>query len=225
MSLLGGLFGLDAGKATQKAAKKNSALYDQMGQQGTGFINTGEQKSSDALNQAIGQFSPYQQTGAAANSMVANALGLNGAAGNAAAQGAYQASPGYDWAVNQAMQGVNRAAAAGGMSASGNAMIAAQDRAKQLANQDYTGWLDRIIGQSAQGLSAAGGAAQGWGNLANLFQNTTGQRLDLANAVTGGKTGANNMYAQGGEMNAAGLANIGSSLGGLFGTAFKGFSF
>jgi hypothetical protein len=44
-SFLSGLLGLDAGKATQAAAQQNKKLYDQLGTQGQGYINTGEQQS------------------------------------------------------------------------------------------------------------------------------------------------------------------------------------
>lgn len=222
MSFLSDLMGLGAGKATQAAARQNQTLLNGLNDRGTAYINTGEQRSADYLNQAANQFSPYNQTGLAANGMVANALGLNGAAGNAAAQGAFQAGPGYQFALDQAMQGVNRAAAAGGMSASGNALIAAQDRAGQLANQEYGTWLDRLIGQSGMGLNAAGQTAGAYNNLANLYQNTANQRLGLDTSVTQGRMGANNQYAQGREMNAAGIAGLGSALGDLAGKAFFG---
>lgn len=220
MSFLSSLMGLDSGKATQAAAKKNQNLLSGLNDRGMGYINTGEQQSAGYLNQAVNQFSPYNQTGLAANSMVGNALGLNGAAGNAAATNAFQAGPGYQYAVNQAMQGVNRAAAAGGMSASGNAMIAAQDRANQLANQEYGTWLQNLIGQSGQGLNAASQTAGAYGNLANLYQNTAGQRLGLDTSVTQGRMGANNQYASGAEANVAGIAGLGQTLGNLAGKAF-----
>jgi hypothetical protein len=177
------------------------------------------------LNQAIDQFSPYNQTGQAANTTLANALGLNGAAGNTAAQGAFQANPGYQFNLDQQLQATNRGAAAGGMLASGNLLTALQDRSSQVANQEYGGWLDRLAQQSGQGLQAASGAASGYGRLSDLYQQGTGQRLGLGQYVTGGKAGANSMYAQGGEMNAKSLAGLGEELGGLAGTAFKGFKF
>jgi hypothetical protein len=224
-SFLSGLLGLDAGKATQAAAKKNEKLYDSFGQQGASYIDQGQQQSSGALNQAIDQFSPYQQTGGAANTTLANALGLNGTAGNTAAQGAFQAGPGYQFAVDQSLQAAQRGASAGGMLASGNLLTELQNRGNNLANQEYGGWLDRLAQQSGQGLNAASGAAQGYGRLSDLYQAGTGQRLNLGQFVTGGKAGANTAYGQGGEMNSKSLASLGEELGGLAGTAFKGFKF
>jgi hypothetical protein len=216
-NFLSGILGLDAGKATQAAAQQNSKLFDQFGKTGQTYIDQGQQQSAGALNQGIAQYSPYQQTGTAANSMVANALGLNGPAGNTAATGAFQTSPGYQFNVDQQQQATQRGAAAGGMLASGNLLTALQDRSSGLANQEYGGWLDRLAQQSNQGLQAASGAAQGYGGLASLYQQGVGQRLDLGKYVTGGKAGANYQYGQGGEQNAAGLAALGQDLGGFLG--------
>ena len=91
--------------------------------------------------------------------MYANALGLGGAAGNEAAQGAFQEGPGYDYAVQQALQGVMRNASSLGNVASGNTAIALQDRGNQLANQEYGGWLDRLSGYDPLAMGAAGAQA------------------------------------------------------------------
>ncbi|MDQ0303801.1 hypothetical protein [Ancylobacter polymorphus] len=221
-SFLSGMLGLDSGKATQKAAGQNLTALAGLWNRGTKYIDQGEAKSADYLGQAAGQFQPWQQTGTAANTMVGNALGLNGASGNAAATSAFQTSPGYDWTLKNALQGSERAASASGMLASGNTLTALQDRASQVANQEYGSWFDRLMGVSTQGQQAAGQTANALTNLGGLYQNTTDQRLGLNNTFTSGLIGANNQYAQGKEAQNAGLAGIGSSLGGLAGK-FLGF--
>lgn len=223
-SFLTGMLGLDSGKATSKAAGQNVDYLAGLIRRGTNYINTGEQKSGDYLTQAAGQFQPWQQTGTAANSMVANALGLNGAEGNAAATGAFQTSPGYDFNLNQQLQAAERGAAAGGMTASGNLLTALQDRASGVANQEYGNWLDRLIGQSGQGLQAAGGTAGGLTNLAGLYQDTNRQRLGLDASVVQGLMGLTNQYAAGQEAQSQGLANLGSGLGSLFANSKFGSS-
>lgn len=227
-SFLSGMLGLDSGKATQKAAAQNLTALAGMWERGKNFINTGEAKSADYLGQAATQFQPWQQSGATANTAAMNALGLNGAAGNAAARDTFQAGPGFEWTRDNAIIGSNRAAAAAGMGASGNALIAAQDRAANVANQEWGGWLDRVLGVSQQGQQAAGQTANALTNLGGLYQNTTDQRLGLNNMFTSGLIGANNQYAQGKEAQNAGLADLGGSLGNLFaktktGSAFLGF--
>lgn len=223
MALLSGLLGLDAGKATSAAAKKNDKLLTGLDTRGQDYINTGEQKSAGYLGQAVDQFDPYNQAGVSATNTLAGSLGLGSDADRAAAQGAFQAGPGYQWAVDQAQQGVNRSAAAAGQSYSGNALIASQDRANQLANQEFGSWQDRLAGLSGQGLNAANQTAQGYTNLGQLYQDTTGQRLGLDTSVTQGRMGANNQYAKGQEAGAAGLAGLGSAIGGLAFKGFKGF--
>ncbi len=93
--------------------------------------------------------------------LYADALGVNGAEGNARAAGAFQAGPGYDFALKQGIDAINRRAAAAGMLAGGNANRSAIDYATGLANKEYGGWLDRLGGFNNLELGATTGAAQG----------------------------------------------------------------
>lgn len=228
MATLGSLMGTDFGNATKKAAGQNFAAINGMYNLGNTAINTGEQKSEGALTSAIGSYAPWVGTGTKANTLYADALGLNGAEGNAAATDAFQTSPGYDWARENALRGSERAAAASGMLASGNTLAALQDRSAQVANQEYGGWLDRLNGVSGQGLNAASGQAQGYTNLGGLYQGTTSRRLGLLGDYTSGLMGTFNQAAEGQEANNAAWGRIGTSLGdlatrGLSSSNFKGF--
>lgn len=225
MGFLSGMLGLDAGKATMNAAKQNDALIGRFSQQGKTLIKEGEKKSANALNTAIGGFQPYVDAGNSAVTMQSNALGLNGAAGNEAATGAFQAGPGYQFAMDQGTQAALRGASAAGMLNSGNTLTALTGYGQGLANQEYGGWLDRLAGQSQQGLQATTGQANGYSGLSSLYQGTTDDRLGLASAVTQGRMGNNNQTAQGQEANkAAGASLFGNLLsagtklatGGLF---------
>ncbi|MDM9643881.1 hypothetical protein [Rhizobium sp. S163] len=218
MGFLGALTGSDVGKATKNAANQNKGLITSFQTTGNNIINTGEQKSGDALNSAIGAYQPWVDSGTAANTMYSNALGLNGADGNAAATGAFQAGPGYQFAVDESMRAAERAASAGGSLSSGNLLAALQDRGNSLANQEYGGWLDRLNGVSGQGLTAASGQAAGYNNLAGLYQSTAGDRLGLESGVTQGLMGTNNQIAQAKE---AQTAAKGSFLSGLIGGGAK----
>ena len=91
--------------------------------------------------------------------MLANSYGLNGAAGTAAAQNAFQAGPGYQYSVDQATGAAQRAAAAGGMNASGNTLAAITQLGSNLANQEYGNWQAGLSGLGAQGLTAAAGTS------------------------------------------------------------------
>lgn len=215
MGFLSGILGLDAGKATGKAATKNKALLTEFRGRGNSIINTGEGKSAGAINKGIGVYDPYAKAGTAATSMYSNALGLNGADGNAAATGAFQTGPGYDFALQQGEQSALRGASAAGMLNSGNTLTALAGYGQGLANQEYGGWLDRLQGVSAQGLQAAGGQAAGYGGLANLYQNTAGDRLGLESSVVQGRMGVNNQRAGAQEAGkAAGAGLFGNLVGG-----------
>lgn len=199
MGFLSALTGSSTGKATMAAADQNKTLIKDLQGLGNNIINTGEGRSEGALNSAIGAYQPWVTSGGAANTMYSNALGLNGADGNATATGAFQAGPGYQFAMDQGTQAALRGASAGGMLNSGNTLTALTQFGQGLANQEYGSWLDRLSGMSSQGLSAAGGQASGYGGLADLYQKGTDNRLGLESSVTQGLMGANNQWAQGKE--------------------------
>lgn len=218
MSFLGSLFGTDAGKATMGALNQNKGILGDFQNLGNSIINTGEQKSEGALNSAIAGYQPWVDSGKNANTMYGNALGLNGADGNAAATSAFQTGPGYQFALDQGTQAALRGASAAGMLNSGNTLTALNDYGQGQANQEYGSWLDRLNGVSGQGLQAAGGQASGYGALSDLYQAGTDNRLGLENTVAQGKMGLNNQLASVQEQQSA---NKGSMFGSLIGLGGK----
>lgn len=186
MSFFGSLTGADAGKNQLKALKQNKGLLTGFQTQGNNIINTGEDKSSSALNSAISGYQPWVDSGTAANTMYSNALGLNGSDGNAAATSAFQTGPGYQFALDQGTQAALRGASASGMLNSGNTLTALTEYGQGIANQEYGSWLDRLNGVSSNGLQAASGQASGYGSLSDLYQAGTGNRLGLESGVTQG---------------------------------------
>lgn len=105
---------------------------------------------------SLGYFEPYADAAAPAAGMYSDALGLNGAGGNARAETAFKVSPGYEFRVNQGLDALDRRAASRGMLASGNNQIDTLDYAGGLASQEYGGWLDRLAGQQEFGANVAG---------------------------------------------------------------------
>ncbi len=164
-------------------AALGSALIQLLGQgQALGALKPAYETARGDLT-ARDYYDPYSKAGEGSLAMLGNALGLNGAEGNAAATQAFQSSPGYQFALNQGLQGVQRSAAAKGMLNSGNTMMALNDYAQGVANQDYGNWLSRVGGLTQLGLSAAGGETgrqntlsgldYGYGqNQANIYTNT-----------------------------------------------------
>lgn len=59
--------------------------------------------------------------------------------------GSFSGTPGFQFALDNGLQGVSRANAAGGMRGSGNALAAAARYASGLASQDYGAQFDRLL--------------------------------------------------------------------------------
>jgi hypothetical protein len=185
------LTGSNIGKASMNALNNNSQILTNLQNAGNNIINTGEQQSSGALNQASNNYNPYLATGSAATTMYGNALGLNGADGTQAAQNAFQAGPGYQFALDQGTQAALRGSSAAGMLNSGNTLTELQKYGTGLANQEYNNWLSNLSGASGQGLSAASGQGGALSGLANLYQGTANDRLGLESAIAQGRQGIN----------------------------------
>jgi hypothetical protein len=202
------LFG---GGAEKEAADKNRALYSQYGTLGTGYLDTGFTGSKDALATAKGEFTPLSQLYTKGSGLYADALGLNGAAGNTRASSAFTTSPGYQQGIDAGIDVLNRRRAAGGMLASGNADIDALTFGQNQQNQQYNNWLTNLGGYDQKALTTAGAMAGVDTGLANLYQSDATNRVGLQGNVTSGNANANVLQAQG---EAAGAKNLlGAGLG------------
>lgn len=73
--------------------------------------------------------------------------------------GDYQQSPGFKFALDQALGGAGRAAAAGGMAGSPMHEQTNMSTATGLANQDYNNWMNNALGLYGKGLSGSEGMA------------------------------------------------------------------
>jgi hypothetical protein len=180
-------------------------------------------QGADTLNQAAAGFDPLIQRGMQGYDMYNNSLGLNGAEGRDAARGAFQAGPGYQWNVDQALDQSARAANKMGSAYGGNANDATTRLASNLANQEYGNWQNRLQGFQGAAQNAVSGQAGVLTNLANLYQNegnttsqlNVGQGKDTASLYANAASGvANNDMAAGTAL--SGLAsNQGSNLASL----------
>ena len=148
--------------------------------------------------------------------MLLNAYGLGGPEGTAAAQSAFQAGPGYQFAIDQGMDALNRRRAAGGMLNSGNADVDAMKFGQGIANQEYGNWRTGLGDLSKTGIAALGAAAQGQGqgytNLANLAQTYGTNQTGIAGNVLSGNMDANKLQAAGEAAGAKNLLGLGTSL-------------
>lgn len=218
-----------------------------------GYLDQGQQGAFGQLGQARsdltangGAFAPLSalasRYGQGAG-LYADSLGINGAQGNQNAVNAFQAGPGYDFALNQGIDAIARKRNAGGMLNGGNADRDAQIYGQGLANQEYGNWQKQLAAYNPLELSATQGAATGnQGNNAALaglglaganLANTGGQNRAAVSAAQGNSLAdIANRYAlaQGGLDTAEGGALAGNYIGGaqnwqgIFGNAIPQYN-
>ena len=214
MSFLGSLFG---GNDIEKANKQAQAALGKGKTEGLGYLDTALNSALPYLQQGTALYQPYTQTGGQANTAYANALGLNGAAGNASATAAFQSAPGYQFQLNQGLDALDRRASAHGMLNSGNTNADTINYAQGVANQGYGDYLSRLQGLGSQGLQATQGQAAGLGSISNLYQ---GIGNNKSNVTTGVASQQANAFQNAGQQQAAATANgWGALLGGVTGLA------
>ena len=95
---------------------------------------------SNLLNQGVNIQGQYNQLMNDPNAII-NRLGAG-----------YQRSPGYDFRLKQGQQGLNNAAAAGGMLGSNQHQQQADELSQNIANQDYQQYLQQAMGLYGAGL-------------------------------------------------------------------------
>jgi hypothetical protein len=241
VDFLSGMFG---GGYEKEAAQKDIAAAQAYQGQAMPALQQAYQTGQTNLGQAVGAYNPLVNLGAQYSQAAPTYLGAMGVGTPQqvqAAQSAFTNAPGYQFALNQAQQAAERAAAAGGMTASGNLIDAEQRNAIGLQNQQYQNWVDNLqkAGQMGLGATQAGaqGQATGYTNLANLAQTYGENQANVYGNVEGATIGANNLAAQGQAAGAKNLLGAGLQLatlgltaptGGLsntlFGKAFSGLS-
>lgn len=213
LGFLGDLLGLNAGNATVDAGNQNKRIIKDYEKNGRGIIDAGAAEAGGYLDQVMGLYKPI----AGATALYGDALGINGADGNARATGAFETNPGYQFELDQGIQALDRGASARGSFQSGGAMADVMDYSQGTARKAYGGWLDRLAGTSDTALAGQTGALN---NRANLATGTASQRLGHAGDVASGYMGAFNQMAEGHEANKAGIASLGGNLLGMAGKAF-----
>src|SRR5271166_4014583 len=134
------------------------------------FGNSKEQNPANAampyLNQIGGYynqaFNPYMQAGQGElpnlESQYGQLTGDPGAVMNRIGSG-FKQSPGYQWQLNQGLQGADKAAAAGGYLGTNAHQQFADQTSQGIANQDYYNYLNHALGLYGQGLSGEQGLA------------------------------------------------------------------
>ena len=116
----------------------------------------------------------------------------------------YQQSPGFQFALQQALQGAGHASAAGGMAGSPLAQQQNMGVATGMANQDYGDYMDRALGLQSRGVSGSQG-------LYNTGFQASGNMADQISQMLSAKAG---LDYKGKSSKLQGLTNIAGMAGG-----------
>lgn len=217
-----GIFDIFTGDSAKKAAEANTQLLQANQAAGTSTLNQGQTNAIGALDAAKGVYSPLQAKYGAGTNLYLDSLGVNGAGGNANAVNSFQAGPGYQWRVNQALDGVNRGSSAltgGGLD--GNTLAALSDRAGNMANQEYGSWQDRLAGLISPQMAAASGVAGAEAAKSPVYSNTASQIAGLGTNTANGIAGQNTQAANAEMQGSSNLWGLGLNLAKL-GTGLAG---
>jgi hypothetical protein len=166
----------------------------------TGAANAGEAnmegQQSGVYNQLLNLWNPQYITGVGANANLQSVLGLNGAAPN---YSAFENSPGYQFALQQTNNNVDRQAAASGNLYSTNTLGSIANYDSGLASTNYQNYVSQLMNAAGLGQGANQGLQGG--------RLTTGNNIGAGLVNQGANTGAGI---------AGGIAGGAQALGGLF---------
>jgi hypothetical protein len=241
----------------QDAEKRAGELLGQAKGDALGAIGTNFDRARGDLSTqytgAIDRLNPWATAGTNALATYEGSLGQGGQAARDAAVAQFQATPGYQWQQDQAADQIARKQSSLGALGSGNTMVALQDRAQNIANQEYGGWQDRLQGLSDRGQQAAttqaglqgqlgaglAGLGQSQGQLSagvhtglaglglnNIWQSQGLQSSALSGAQKQAQDNVNSGYSFGANLAGAGINLLGMGMGGgntLGGNLIKSF--
>ena len=182
MSLFGNLFG---GGSNAASDYRQYALQGLQG--GMDYLNQAKVPIQTAYQQGTAAWQPLQAPAQGGFNAYADITGAQGQAGQDRARALFQTDPGYQFAMDQALQATQRAQGTGGYQQSGNVLAALQDRASGLAQQQYNQYVQRLapyLNVAPQIAGAQTGLAQ-WqgGNLANILGTQGNLWSNTANAI------------------------------------------
>ena len=178
-----GLFGPDYEGMTQDALNAYQSQAEKARQALESRETQGRTDITGGLSTAQGYSQPYTQAGTSALQSYMGALGLGGSQANLSAIKSFQTSPGYQFALNEGLKGIQRQGAATGLTGSGAQQKELMKYSQGLANQQYGDWENQLkaltgIGQTSAE-SSAGREMQAGTNLANQGQYYGGQLSNL----------------------------------------------
>lgn len=221
-----GIFDVFTGKSAKDAAAANTAAYNKYGTDSNQYLDKGMSSEIPELDNAVGAYAPLSDLGSKygkGTDAYMDALGINGAEGNARAVDQFHEAPGYRYQVDQAVDQVARNANRYG--AGGNEIAAVSDRAGNMADAAWQAHLGALGGfvnpeLSATGTAAAGKAA-GYGAKAGAYATDANNRVGVAGNIASGVANSNTASANA-QMAASG--NFWNGLMSLGGNVAKAYA-
>jgi hypothetical protein len=223
-----GLFDVFTGAPAKDAAAKNTGMLLDNQREGTATLNNAQTYSLGALSKAGDMYAPLAQKYGGGTNLYLDSLGVNGADGNTRATQAFQAGPGYQYAVEQALDQTRRAAARDGNLGGGNTLAALSDRAGNMANQEFGNWQTRLGGLISPELAATTGQATAEAGKVPVYQGTANSLVGLGNNTTNAINQQNTQAANAQMQGSGNLWNFGLNAlqslasGGFGGTGLLG---
>lgn len=202
-----GLFGShEAQKEYQDPSQAAQGFFGQVPGTISPYYNPYIQQGQQAGQQLSGQY----------NQLINDPGGKTNQIGSS-----FHQSPGFNFALQQALQGGNNAAAAGGMAGSPQHQQQNMATATGLANQDYYNYLGNAEGMYGQGLQGLQGQQQLGYNASNELANSLGSNLQTQGNLAYSGAANRNQYNLGQEGMEYGLA--GQGLNNFFGGGNNGY--
>ena len=197
---IGDWLGLNKGKATIEAAKQNKGIIDKLGTTGRGIIGGIQDVTGD-----------YLDLGKRGAGLYADAMGLGGEDGVGRAREAFTTGPGYQFAMDQGQQAIERLGSKYGRGNSGNTDLDMLRYATGFADQNYGDWLTRLGGYNDMYTGGVDRDVAG-----------RGLGLDFESGLSSAYMGANNQKAAGKEAGQGAMLDTLGAIVGIGGKAFSG---
>jgi hypothetical protein len=193
-ALAGGALGYMSANSTadaQAAARQAAAIQARGLRKGIGAEKKGTKK-------AVGYLKPYSESGQGANTLLSDALGINGPEAQARYFANFQNDPGYIAARDAGIAGIEQSQAGPGMLHSGGTLKALQDYGQRLVWSQFQNRLEGLRGLGVQGQNAAttqGGWQTQFGRdkADMLGQIGTARASGIVGAANAGTAGTQNM--------------------------------
>jgi hypothetical protein len=189
---MGSLFDIFSTQPAQNAADAQKAGIEKGYGDLSGLFSSGRDALNSNFTAGLQPYLANQKTATAGTGALSDALGLNGAEGNARAKEAFWNNPAIQSQLDIGSENVMRHQAATGQLASGKTNVDLQNLGQQIASNGWNNYVSSL----QPFLNFSQGTATGIGNLySNLGTNLNANFMNQGNAAYGAATSAGNAQA------------------------------